>query len=58
MSEHFVPTVTAHHREGGELILETLDPDPQSNLVTDPLERVGDTKSEEQKEKLRLWEDN
>jgi hypothetical protein len=53
-----MPTVTGHREQGGELILETLDPDPQTDLYTDPLERVGDTKTDEQKEKLALWERN
>lgn len=54
----FVPTVTDHREELGELILETLDPRDETDLYTDPLERVGDTKTEEQQEKLRLWEEN
>ena len=52
----FIPTVTDHREEDGELILETLDSDPQTDLLTSPLQRVGDTKSDEQKEKLRLWD--
>lgn len=54
----FMPTVTGHQKEAGELILETLDPRDETDLYTDPLERVGDTKTEEQKEKLRLWNEN
>ena len=62
MSEYgangFIPTVTGHREEGGHLILETLDSRPETDLYTDPLERVGDTKTEEQQEKLRLWHEN
>lgn len=54
----FIPTVTGHREQGGELILETLDPRAETDLYTNPLERVGDTKTEEQQEKLRLWEEN
>lgn len=52
----FMPTVTGHRHEGDELILETLDPRPETDLYTSPLERVGDTKTEEQKEVLALHE--
>lgn len=54
----FIPTVTGHRRDGDELILETLDPRQETDLYTDPLERVGDTKTDEQKEKLRLWHES
>lgn len=54
----FMPTVTGHRKQGSELILETLDPREETDLFTDPLERVGDTKTEEQQEKLRLWDEN
>lgn len=54
----FIPTITGHKNVGGELMLETLDPREETNLYTNPLERVGDTKTEEQQEKLRLWEQN
>lgn len=56
--EGFMPTVTGHREEGDELILETLDPRPETDLYTQPLERVGETKTEEQKEKLRLWRES
>jgi len=54
----FIPTVTGHREEGSELILETLDSREETDLYTDPLERVGETKTDEQQEKLRLWEEN
>lgn len=53
-----MPTVTGHSTGGDDLILETLDPRDETDLYTSPLERVGDTKTEEQKEKLRLWQKN
>jgi len=58
VEDGFIPTVTGHRYDGSELILETLDPREETDLYTDPLERVGDTKTDEQKEKLRLWEEN
>lgn len=52
----FMPTVTDHREEGDELILETLDPRGETDLYTSPLERVGETLTEEQQEKLALRE--
>jgi hypothetical protein len=52
----FVPTVTGHRKEGDKLILETLDSREETDLYTSPLERVGETLTEEQQEKLALRE--
>lgn len=52
----FVPTVVDSRTEGDELILETLDPREETDFFTDPLERVGDTLTEEQQDKLALRE--
>jgi len=54
----FIPTVTGYRYEDGEEILVTLDPRPETDLQTNPLQRVGDAKTDEQKKKLKLWDNN
>lgn len=55
----FMPTVTGSEQRGDALILETLDPRPETDLVSidgEPLGRVAETLTEEQQEKLALRE--
>lgn len=54
------PTVTNHSYEGDTLVLETLDPRPETNLVStdDGLVRAGELVSDEQQEQLGLYQRN
>lgn len=57
----FVPTVTSVSWQGDTLVMETLDSREETDLVGlpgEPLQRKGDTVSEEQKEVLGLYERN
>jgi len=57
----FIPTVTSVSWQGETLVMETLDSREETDLVGlpgEPLQRVGDTVSEEQKEVLGLYERN
>lgn len=58
---HFVATVTGHKDHGTHIELETLDPDEMSNIIIeDGYEptRKGELLTEEQKEKVGLWNRN
>lgn len=57
----FVPTVENVTREGDALVMETIDPREETDLVGlpgEPLQRKGDLVSDEQQEQLALWERN
>lgn len=57
----FVPTVTSVEWDNDTIIMETLDPRPESDLVGEPdsdLERRGDLVTDEQEEQLGLYERN
>jgi Rad3-related DNA helicase len=54
----FYATVVDHSKEGEKTILHTLDSDPLTDLELKEchsLVRVGSTLSDEQKEKIILW---
>jgi len=57
----FVPTVVGHTFEGSTLYLETLDPRTETDLVSlddEPINRVANMATDEQKEVLALYERN
>jgi hypothetical protein len=57
----FVPTVTEVSYEGDTLVLETLDPRDETDLIGEPgkdLQRQGDLVTDEQQDQLALYERN
>lgn len=60
--EGFLPTVDGHHYDGNSLVLETIDAQEETNLVSvdqhSPectLVRKADMMTEEEQEKMALW---
>jgi hypothetical protein len=54
----YIPTVTDHSYEGGDLILHTKDSKEETDLISrddEPLTQKGELLSDEQQEKLSLW---
>lgn len=55
----FIPTVENVQFRGNTLLMETIDPRPETNLVGregEPLQRAGDLVTEEQQEVLALYD--
>jgi len=60
-ADGFVPTVSDVSYQGDTLVLETIDPRPESDLIgepDEPLQRRGDLVTDEQNEQLALYERN
>jgi len=57
----FMPTVSDVSYQGDTLVLETIDPRPETDLIgepDEPLQRRGDLVTDEQTEQLALYERN
>jgi len=55
----FIPTINDVTEYGDMTIMQTIDPRPETNLVSregEPLQRAGDLVTDEQKDVLNLYE--